>query len=114
MYKLQGVLKVLKDTEKVTDKFSKREFVVETQEQYPQSVMFQSVQDKTSMLDGLMEGQEVEVSFNLRGREWTNPEGEVRYFNTLDAWRVEQISSTTQNSVDVETAQVAEDDDVPF
>jgi hypothetical protein len=52
--------------------------------------MFQLTQDKCSLLDAFMEGQQVEVSFNLKGREWTSPQGEVKYFNTLEAFRVEQ------------------------
>lgn len=93
MFKLTGKIKVIKDTEKVTDKFSKREFVVtDSSTQYPQDILFQSVQDKCSMLDGIKEDQEVEVSFNLRGREWVNPAGgEIKYFNTLDAWRIEAV-----------------------
>jgi hypothetical protein len=57
---------------------------------YPQDIMFQLTQDKCSLLDAFMEGQQVEVSFNLKGREWTSPQGEVKYFNTLEAFRVEQ------------------------
>ena len=60
---------------------------------YPQDILFQAVQDKCGMLDGIQPGEQVEVSFNLRGREWTSPQGEVRYFNTLDAWRIEKVAS---------------------
>ena len=59
---------------------------------YPQDIMFQAAQDKCSMLDGFNENDQVEVSFNLRGREWTSPQGEVKYFNTLDAWRIEKVA----------------------
>ena len=90
MYKLNGTIKVIKDTVQVTEKFSKREFVVnDSGSMYPQDIEFQIVQDKCSMLDGYKEGDNVEVSFNLRGREWTSPTGEVKYFNTLDAWKIE-------------------------
>ena len=82
MFKLTGTLKVIKDTVQVTEKFSKREFVVsENSSMYPQEIAFQAAQDKCSMLDGYSEGENVEVSFNLRGREWTSPQGEVKYFN---------------------------------
>lgn len=92
MFKLTGTLKVIKDTVQVTEKFSKREFVVsENSSMYPQEIIFQAAQDKCSMLDGFTEGEQVEVSFNLRGREWTSPQGEVKYFNTLDAWRIEKV-----------------------
>jgi len=89
-FKFAGTIKVIGQTVMVSEKFSKREFVVtDTSSQYPQDVSFQVTQDKCSLLDSFMEGQAVEVSFNLRGREWTSPQGEVKYFNTLEAWRIE-------------------------
>ena len=92
MYKFQGKIKVINDIQEISEKFKKREFVVtDTSSMYPQDVMFQSVQDKCAMLDGYSVEDEVEVSFNLRGREWTSPDGVVKYFNTLDAWRIEKM-----------------------
>ena len=92
MYILNGTVKVVNDTVQVTEKFAKREFVVtDTSNMYPQDILFQSVQDKCGMLDGIQPGEQVEVSFNLRGREWTSPQGEIRYFNTLDAWRIDRF-----------------------
>ena len=79
---MTGVVEKILDTEHVNEKFKKRTFVVNDQaDKYPQKISFQTVQDKVSMLDSIMEGQEVEVSFNLRGREWTSPQfcyGRVR------------------------------------
>lgn len=93
MFKLNGTVKVVNDTVQVNDRFSKREFVVtDTSSMYPQDILFQAAQDKCAMLDGIHPGEQVEVSFNLRGREWTSPQGEVRYFNTLDAWRIEKVA----------------------
>lgn len=93
MFKLSGTLKVVNDTVQVTEKFSKREFVVtDTSSMYPQDILFQATQDKCGMLDGMHPGENVEVSFNVRGREWTNPQGEIKYFNSLDAWRIEKVS----------------------
>ena len=92
MFKLTGTVKVVNNTVQVSEKFSKREFVVtDTSSMYPQDIMFQSTQDKCSMLDAVQTGDQVEVSFNLRGREWTSPQGEVKYFNTLEAWRIEKM-----------------------
>ena len=70
--------------------FQKREFVVEFSEnpQYPEFVKFELIQDKCALLDGFNVGQELNVAFNLKGRKWTNPKGEVVYFNSLQAWRV--------------------------
>ena len=91
MFKLTGTVKVVNPTQVISETFSKREFVIETQDQYPQLVMFQATQDKCSLLDNVQVSSQVEVSFNLRGREWTSPAGEVKYFNTLEAWRIEKV-----------------------
>jgi hypothetical protein len=73
----------------VTETFRKRELHVETAEQYPQIICVEFTNDKCSALDGLAVGSEVEVSINLRGREWTNPkDGEIRVFNTIQGWKV--------------------------
>ena len=78
--------------------FKKREFVVEYADNpmYPQFIKFQLVQDRTNLLDGIEVGDKLEVTFNLRGREWTDPQGEKKYFNSLDAWRIQKIEA--QNS----------------
>tara|TARA_R110002020_G_scaffold475184_2_gene709003 strand:+ start:416 stop:769 length:354 start_codon:yes stop_codon:yes gene_type:complete len=117
MYKLTGTIKVVKDTVQVTEKFSKREFVVNDQSSmYPQDIIFQASQDKCSMLDGYKEGDNVEVSFNIRGREWTSPQGEVKYFNTLDAWRIEKVNANDPhgNESKDEIVPQGDDDDLPF
>lgn len=130
MYKLTGTVKVIKDTVQVTEKFAKREFVIsETSSMYPQDISFQAAQDKCSMLDGVTEGEQVEVSFNLRGREWTSPQGEVKYFNTLDAWRIEKVAqgmpqggpsdmnlgaAPAAASIPAASTEAAADDDLPF
>lgn len=94
MFKLSGTLKVKNDTVQVSEKFSKREFVLnDASSMYPQDILFQLTQDKCSLLDAVNIGEQIEVSFNLRGREWTSPSGEVRYFNTLDAWRIEKVGA---------------------
>ena len=92
MFKLTGTVKVINDTVQVSEKFSKREFVItDASSMYPQDILFQLTQDKCSLIDAVAVNDTVEVSFNLRGREWVSPQGEVRYFNTLDAWRVEKV-----------------------
>lgn len=89
-----GILKLKNDTQKVSEKFSKREFVITTESNtsYPQHVSFQLANDKCAILDTLKEGEEVKVIFNLKGREWSGPDG-VKYFNTLDAWKVERVGA---------------------
>jgi len=91
MFKFTGTIKVISDTQRISDKFQKREFVVtDTTSMYPQDILFQTTQDKCNLLDQFQINENVEVSFNLRGREWTSPQGEVKYFNTIEAWRIEK------------------------
>jgi len=98
MYKIQGSIVMIGETIQVTEKFAKRDLVIEdASSMYPQEILFQLAQDKTKILDGLAEGEWVEVSFNLRGRSWQkDPDSEKRWFNTLDAWRVEKVQGMSQ------------------
>ena len=73
--------------------FRKRELVITTDEQYPQMLMIEFVQDKCDLLNSFKEGEEIKVSINLRGREWINPEGEAKYFNSIQGWRVEKVQA---------------------
>ncbi len=90
-----GKLKFKFEERKVSDKFKLREFVMITDfdGDYPQSVIMQVTQDKCDILDNYKVGDVIDVMFNLRGREWTNPEGVVKYFNTLEAWKIKGESS---------------------
>ena len=90
-FKMKGVVHKVGQTIIVSEKFSKRELVMvdNSDANYPQYVSFEFTQDKTSLLDNVMEGQEIELSFNLRGREWTSPAGDIKYFNTLQGWKIE-------------------------
>lgn len=112
--KATGKLAVINPTVQVTEKFSKREFVIETEDTYPQRVIFQLANDNTSKLDGLNVGDSVEVSFNLRGREWTSPQGEVKYFNTLEAWRIDKLGGASAPQPSSQAPSNGGDDDLPF
>jgi hypothetical protein len=116
MFKQEGTLKVANATQVISEKFSKREFVIETSDQYPQLIMFQLTQDKCNLLDGFGVGNKLEVSFNLRGREWTSPAGEVKYFNTLEAWRLERLDGSGESIQDKAPTTPAheEESDLPF
>ena len=73
------------ETKQITERFTKREFVVEIDDgKYPQHILFQMTGDRCDNLNSFSEGEEVKIQFNLRGREWTSPKGEVKYFNSLD------------------------------
>jgi len=85
------VVGIIKQVQEVTEKgtFKSRNVVVTTEEQYPQHISVQFVQDKVGLLDTFAEGQKVKVAINLRGREWVNPQGESVYFNTIQGWKIE-------------------------
>ena len=87
---IKGIIKKISETVQISERFRKREFVVEyaSNPDYPQPIQFEMVQDRCELLDPFQEGQQVEVSFELRGREWTNPQGQVKYFNSLQAWKL--------------------------
>jgi len=124
---VQGKIKLIGDTQTIgTNNFRKRELVIVTAEQYPQSIQIEFIQDKVEELNNFQVGQDVIVHINIRGREWTNPQGEVKYFNSLQGWRIQ----VGQNAAAGQTAQANvtpkipamsdstdgsyEDDDLPF
>lgn len=91
---VQGNIKMIGETQTFgSNGFRKREIVITTEEQYPQHIMVEFVQDKTDLLNNHSVGQAVKISINLRGREWTNPQGEVKYFNSIQGWRIESLQS---------------------
>lgn len=91
---IQGKVKMVGETQTFGNNgFRKREIVVTTEEQYPQHIMVEFVQDKTDLLNNFNVGQSVKISINLRGREWTNPQGEVKYFNSIQGWRIETLQA---------------------
>ena len=95
---IQGTVKLVGITQTFgSNGFRKRELVVTTQEQYPQHLMIEFVQDKTDLLNTVSVGQTVKVGINLRGREWLNPQGETKYFNSIQGWRIELLEAVGQN-----------------
>ena len=128
---IQGKIHATKEAEQVTQRFRKREFVLELEgeSRYPQYVMFQLTGDRCEGLDGFAKGDEVKVEFSLRGREWTSPKGEVRYFNSLETWSVDRVGDAAGSGAGTGTGAGApepggmfadgtppptDDDDIPF
>jgi translation initiation factor IF-3 len=120
-----GRVKVINPEQQVSATFKKREIVVTTDEQYPQHIIMDFVQDKCEALNAVNVGDNVKVSINVRGREWVSPQGETKYFNTLQGWRIEKIQAESpQGTVaPMPTAQPfepasnfneEEHDDLPF
>ena len=125
-------IKLIHPTQQVTEKFSKREFVVTDglDSDYPQHILLQATRDKCSLLDQFNVNDMVDVAINIRGREWTSPQGEIKYFNSIEAWRIEPsagqapsaapsgmsdfgISSPSSTQSPLESA-AEESDDLPF
>lgn len=122
---ITGKVKLIGETQTFgSNGFRKRELVVTTEEQYPQHILVEFVQDKTDLLNNYQVGQDVKVSINLRGREWVNPQGETKYFNSVQGWRIEGAQAAApQGMPEVPPAQAFEPatnlkeedhDDLPF
>lgn len=91
------VLKVLPKMQ-ISDKFAKREFVIQTEDKYPQQIIIQTTQERCDLLNDISEGDEVQAFINIRGREWISPTGEQRFFNTLEAWKITNESAQSFES----------------
>lgn len=89
---LVGRIKVIFDTQNISAKFRKRELVLETHERYPQPILVEFTQDKISLLDRYSPGDEVRIQIDIRGREWTSPRGDVKYFVSIQGWRIENLA----------------------
>jgi len=111
---ITGKIYVIKDTQEVSASFKKREFVLEyaSNPMYPQYPIFQLVQDKVDLLDSFNVGDTVKVDLDIRGREWTSPQGEVKYFNSLDAWRMTLESAGAEPEKKSQTEPVANQPDM--
>lgn len=90
---VKGKILQISDTQNVSASFKKREFVLEYAEnpQYPEYLKFEMIQDKCDLLNGYNVNDQVDVSFNLKGRKWTDAKGEVKYFNSLQAWKLARV-----------------------
>ncbi len=106
---IQGKVKLIGETQTFgSNGFRKREIVITTEEQYPQHIMVEFVQDKTDLLNNYQVGQSVKININLRGREWTNPQGEVKYFNSIQGWRIENLQAAEQGAGQIPPAPPVE------
>ena len=117
-FETSGKLYAVSETKQVTERFRKREFVVELVDnpRFPQFVQFELTGDRCEHLDGFEVGEQVRVEFSLRGREWKSPKGETRYFNSLDVWTVERMkdSGDARRDFSDDEPPPPSDDDVPF
>lgn len=112
MNKEKGTVVNVTPLQNISDKFRKQDFTIKTfDDKYPQFLTFQVVNDKCDLVANLNTGDVVEVNYNLRGREWTSPEGVTKYFNTVEAWSI-NLSSEPVQTTPAPTNE--DDDDLPF
>ncbi|WP_185860764.1 DUF3127 domain-containing protein [Blattabacterium cuenoti] len=114
-----GIVKKLFDIQKFDSGFQKREIVLTTEEPYPQNILIEFIQDKVDLLENVKLKDKIKIFINLRGREWTNPEGIVRYFNSIQGWKIEHYSRSTGTSNKISStasSSLSSDDfdDLPF
>lgn len=94
-----GRVTKINHTTQVSEKYSKRTFVVtDGAASYPQFVEFTLSQKNCDLLDSINVGDEIEITFNLKGRNWTNTQGEEKTFNTLDAFRIKKVTSGSSSA----------------
>ena len=97
---VSGKIKWLDETKTYGNNgFRKRELVITTEEQYPQHILVEFIQDKCDLLDAFQMGQNVKIGINLRGREWVNPQGETKYFNSIQGWRIETVGASSSSEI---------------
>jgi hypothetical protein len=115
---ISGKVKVVGAETTISPSFTKRELVIVTDEQYSQTIMIEFPQGKcNNELDQIVPGDTVKVSINLGGREWVNPQGETKYFNSIKGWRIEKLQSAAPAQMPPAPAtdfKEEEHDDLPF
>ncbi|MBS3738814.1 DUF3127 domain-containing protein [Mesohalobacter halotolerans] len=122
---VEGKIKVIGETKEYgKNGFRKREVVITTEEQYPQFLNIEFVQDKTQLVDNFSVGENVKIGINLRGREWVSPQGETKYFNSIQGWRIERLDQSQNQDASIPPADQFEpvddlneedpEDDLPF
>ncbi len=122
---VSGRVKVIAAEQQISASFKKREIVITTDEQYPQVIMVEFTQDKTDLLNNYAIGDEVKISINIRGREWVSPQGETKYFNSIQGWRIEKMTQNAEGQAPPPPMPAApfppagqftekEEDDLPF
>lgn len=117
---ITGEIKVLNEAKNIGDNgFRKREVVIATEEQYPQHILVEFIQDKCDLLNDYTVGQKVKINLNLKGREWVNPEGVAKYFNAIQGWRIDSVNSKEPTPTNIPKEEPISfldtpDNDLPF
>ncbi|WP_341658641.1 DUF3127 domain-containing protein [Blattabacterium cuenoti] len=111
-----GIVKKLFDIQKFDSGFQKREIVLTTEEPYSQNILIEFIQDKVDLLENIKQKDKIKIFINIRGREWKNPEGIIRYFNSIQGWKIEHYSGKNSNKMTSTSSPLSSDDfdDLPF
>ena len=120
---LLGKIKLIGDIKTYGDNgFRKRELVLTTEDQYPQHILIEFVQNNCELLDNFNIGQTVRIGINIRGREWESPAQGIKYFNSIQGWRIESLDDQVMDSApadlpsepDTDSPSDLTEDDLPF
>jgi len=121
-YEITGKLIVKNDLQKISEKFQKREFVIEVEnEKNPQwndVIKFQLVQDRCDLIENIQIDELIKVYFNIRGTKW-DKDGRTLYFTNLECWRLEKVQGSNEippisNFVEEDIPPVDDEDSLPF
>lgn len=114
---LEGTIKKIFDLQTFQSGFQKKEILITTEEQYPQDILIQFLQDKANLLDSFNVGDEVKISINIRGKEWISPDGVTKYFNSITGWKIEKLTekkASNHAATENYNSHDQNDDDLPF
>ena len=108
--KVTGKIHNVGTLRKVSEKFKSKDVVLLTEDKFPQYITIQFTQDKTDLVSQEDIGENVEISINLRGRRWESPQGEIKYFNTIEGWQI----NTAERANEIVAERLAEMPQAPF
>jgi hypothetical protein len=113
--KVKGKIHFVGALRTVSEKFKSKDVVLLTEDKFPQYITIQFTQDKTELISQEDIGDQVEVSINLRGREWKSPTGEIKYFNTIEGWQINAVEGAVKLTPTPQVSAIhLDEDDLPF
>ena len=113
---IKGKLVEIFDTVQITETFKKREFIIQDNKnpEYPEFVKVELIQDKVSLLDDLKVGDEINVLINIKGRKWEDKEENIKYFNSIQGWKIETENEGINQENSEDEINQDSDEDLPF
>jgi hypothetical protein len=113
---IQGKLIEIFDTIQITETFKKREFILQDNKnpEYPEFIKVELIQDKVSLLDNLNIGDEINVLINIKGRKWEDKEGNIKYFNAIQGWKIESENLNLNQDNNDDNFNQDSGEDLPF